>query len=152
MEETYLSGRSTDEGDDHGCDGMRWDMVPKAVGQTQPLIHTNWKFLEDKALSNMGCQSKGGFSFLNVAKRVQGGSKGGVALVVVNQVNEACKVFQKLLANLMEGAHGCNFLVAGLKQGEAQSAKSGTVSKEVNVRGPMSGSKGGTTNLRCGKE
>ena len=60
------------------------------------------------------CQSKGGFSFLNMAKRVQGGSEGGAALAAVNQVNEACKVFQKSLANLMEGAQGCNFLAAGL--------------------------------------
>jgi len=111
-----------------------------------------WKFLENKALSDKGCQYKGGFSFLNMAKRVQGGSEGGAALVVVNQVNEACKVIEDSLANLMEGAYGCNSLAIGPKQGEAQSAKSGTVRKEVNVGGPTSGSKGEKLSLRCGKE
>jgi len=49
VEETYLSGRSSDEGDIHGYDGMRRDVVLEAVGQTQPLVQTNWKILENKA-------------------------------------------------------------------------------------------------------
>jgi len=122
------------------------------VGLTQTSIPTNWKFLENKVVSDTGCQSKGGFSFLKMAKRVQGGSEGGAALAAVSQVNEACKVFQDSLANLIEGAYGCNFLANGPKQGEAQSTMRGTVSKEGNTRGPMSGSKGGKTVIRCEKE
>jgi len=62
-------------------------------------------------------------------------------------------VIQDTLASLMEGAYGygCNSLATGIKQGEAQSTKSGTVSKEENVRGPTSGSKGEKMSLRCGK-
>ena len=83
---------------------------------------------------------------------MHGGSKGGIALATVHQVNEACKTIQDSLANLMKGAYGCNSSATGLKQGEAQLAKSGTVSTEVDVRGPTSGSRGEKMNQRCGKE
>jgi len=79
VEETYHFGRSSDEGDDLKCVGMQRDEVPEVVGQTPTSIATNWKFIENKALSDKGCQSKGGFSFLNMAKCVQGGSEGGAA-------------------------------------------------------------------------
>ena len=52
-----------------------------------------------------------------MVKRVQGGSEGGAALAVVSQVNEACKVFQDSLVNLIDGAYGCNLLTNGSKQG-----------------------------------
>jgi len=41
VEETYHSGRSSDEDDDLGCGGMWRDEVPKAVGQTPTSIPTN---------------------------------------------------------------------------------------------------------------
>ncbi|KAK8466691.1 hypothetical protein PHAVU_008G145700 [Phaseolus vulgaris] len=152
VEETYHAERLSDEGEEREDGGSRRDEDPEVVGLTQTSIPTNRKFLENKVASDTGCQSKGGFSFLKMAKRVQGGSEGGAALAAVSQVNEACKVFQESLANLIEGAYGCNFPTNGPKQGQAQSTMSGTVSKEGILRGPMSGSNGGKTVSRSGKE
>jgi len=152
VEETYHSGRSSDEGDECGGIGLRRDEDSEVVGMTQTSIPANWKFLENKAVSNTGCQSKGGVSFLKMAKRVKGGFEGGAALAAIGQVNEACKVFQGSLANLIEGAYGCNLLAIGPKQGEAQSTMRGMVSKEGISRGPTSGRKRGKTVIRCEKE
>jgi len=49
---------------------MRWGAVPDEVGQSQLKLETKWKQFENKVQSDMGCQNKSGFSFLNEGKRV----------------------------------------------------------------------------------
>ena len=93
--------------------------------------------------SDLGCQSKGGFSFLNEVKRVQGVSEGGAGLSVTKQVKDACKHIQQSLANLVEGVQLFNAISLGPNQAEAHIGRRGALRKEGSMDEPEGGCKWG---------
>jgi len=103
VEETFLAEGPCEEGVDLNHDFLRWGVAPEEEGQSHSKIETKWKRFEKKAQSDMGCQNKSIFSFLNEGKRVQGVSEGGAAFSAANLVNVACTEIHHSLVNLFEG-------------------------------------------------